>query len=87
VSDALVAATDGYNGADIEQVVLTALKLAFHAGDELSAKHLLASIPEVRPLSQTDPERVAKITEWLERHTAAASQQRKGRRAARRRHL
>jgi len=73
VSDALVAATDGYTGADIEQVVITALKLAFHAGDELSAMHLLAAVPEVRPLSQTDPERVGAITEWLERHTTRAS--------------
>jgi ATP-dependent 26S proteasome regulatory subunit len=72
-SDALVAATDGYTGADIEQVVITALKLAFHAGDGLTTGHLLAAVPEVRPLSQTDPERVAQITEWLERHTTRAN--------------
>jgi hypothetical protein len=53
-------------------VVITALKLAFHAGEELSTEHLLAAVPEVRPLSQTDPERVAQITEWLERHTTRA---------------
>jgi len=71
--EALAQVTDGYTGADIEQVVITALKLAFHAGSELTTKHLLAAVPDVRPLSQTDPERVAAITEWLERHTTRAS--------------
>ena len=71
--EALAGATDGYTGADIEQVVITGLKLAFHAGDELTSEHLLKAIPEVRPLSQTDPERVAAMTEWLEQHTKPAS--------------
>jgi hypothetical protein len=71
--EGLADATDGYTGADIDQVVITALKLAFHAGGELSTEHLLAAAPEVRPLSQTDPERVAQITEWLERHTTRAN--------------
>ena len=71
--DALATATDSYTGADIEQVVITGLKLAFHADSELSAEHLLKAVPEVRPLSQTDPERVAAMTEWLERHTKSAS--------------
>lgn len=69
---ALAQITDGYTGADIEQVVITGLKLAFHAGSELTTEHLLAAVPDVRPLSQTDPERVAAITEWLERHTCPA---------------
>ncbi len=58
-----------YSGADIEHVVITGLKLAFHAGIELTTEHLLAAVPEVRPLSQTDHERVAGMTEWLETHT------------------
>lgn len=68
----LTQATSGYTGADIEQVVIAALKLAFHAGSELKTDHLLAAVSDVRPLAQTDPERVAAITEWLERHTRAA---------------
>ena len=71
--DALATATDTYTGADIEQVVITGLKLAFHAGGELTTRHLLQAVPEVRPLSQTDPERVAAMTAWLERHTKPAS--------------
>jgi len=72
--DGLAAATNDYTGADIEQVVITALKQAFHAGSELATEHLLAGVTDVRPLSQTDPRRVAAITEWLERHTKAAGE-------------
>ena len=49
------------------------LDLAFHAGEELTTGHLLEAAPEIRPLSQTDPERVAAMTEWLDRHAKPAS--------------
>ncbi|MFQ5488782.1 MAG: AAA family ATPase [Gammaproteobacteria bacterium] len=70
--DAIAAATENYSGADIEQVVITGLKLAFHQGNELTTEHLLQAVAQVRPLSQTDPKRVAAMTEWLERHTSPA---------------
>ncbi len=66
-------ATDGYTGADVKEVVTLGLKLAFHAGQELSIEHLLEAAPEIRPLSQTDPERVAAMTDWLDRHAKPAS--------------
>ncbi|MCP4594336.1 MAG: hypothetical protein GY842_26705 [bacterium] len=72
--DAVAEAAEGYTGADIKEVVLMGLKLAFHAGKELANEHLLQAIPEIRPLSRTDPERVAAMTEWLGRHTKAASE-------------
>ena len=71
--DELALATDGYTGADIKEVVTMGLKLAFHVGQELGTKHLLDAVPEIRPLSQTDPERLAAMTEWLSRHTKPAS--------------
>jgi hypothetical protein len=54
-------------------VVLTGLKIAFHAKEQLSTEHLLTAVPEIRPLSKTDPERVGVMTEWLDRHTKSAS--------------
>jgi hypothetical protein len=48
------------------------LKLAFHAGAELANDHLLAAIPEIRPLSKTDPESVTEVTKWLDSHTKPA---------------
>jgi hypothetical protein len=47
-------------------VVQLGLKLAFHAGQELTIDHLLAAIPEIRPLSKTDPESVTAMTKWLD---------------------
>ena len=76
--DGLAGATEGYTGADIREVVLTGLKIAFHAGQELNTEHLLEAVPEIRPLSKTDPERVAVMTEWLDRHTKAAAQRETG---------
>jgi ATP-dependent 26S proteasome regulatory subunit len=71
--EAPVEATEGYTGADIKEVVTMGLKIAFHEGQELTTGHLLQAVPEIRPLSKTDPERVATMTEWLDRHTKAAS--------------
>ncbi len=71
--EALTEATEGYTGADVKEVVTLGLKLAFHTGKELSTGHLLEAAPEIRPLSQTDPERVAAMTAWLDRHAKPAS--------------
>ncbi len=70
--DALSRKTEGYTGADIKEVVQLGLKLAFHAGAELANDHLLAAIPEIRPLSKTDPELVTEVTKWLDSHTKPA---------------
>ena len=32
----------------------------------------LAAIPEIRPLSKTDPESVTEVTKWLDSHTKPA---------------
>lgn len=70
--DALARKTEGYTGADIKEVVQLGLKLAFHAGAELGNDHLLSAIPEIRPLSKTDPESVTEVTKWLDSHTKPA---------------
>ena len=46
--------------------------MAFHADAELANDHLLAAIPEIRPLSKTDPESVTEVTKWLDSHTMPA---------------
>ena len=70
--DALARKTEGYTGADIKEVVQLGLKLAFQAGDELNDDQLRAAIPEIRPLSKTDPESVTEVTKWLDSHTKPA---------------
>jgi ATP-dependent 26S proteasome regulatory subunit len=70
--DQLAKQTEAYTGADIKEVVQMGLKLAFHAGEQLTVDHLLAAIPEIRPLSKTDPEAVTEMTHWLDSHTKPA---------------
>jgi SpoVK/Ycf46/Vps4 family AAA+-type ATPase len=70
--DQLARQTEAYTGADIKEVVQMGLKLAFHAGVQLTNDHLRAAIPEIRPLSKTDPEAITALTHWLDRHTKPA---------------
>jgi SpoVK/Ycf46/Vps4 family AAA+-type ATPase len=70
--DQLGKQTEDYTGADLKEVVQMALKPAFHGGAQLSNDHLLAAIPEIRPLSKTDPEAVTEMTHWLDSHTKPA---------------
>jgi hypothetical protein len=68
----LALQAEAYTGADIKEVVQMGLKLAFHAGVQLTNDHLLAAIPEIRPLSKTDPEAIPAMPHWLDSHTKPA---------------
>ncbi len=70
--DYLARQSEGFTGADIKEVVQLGLKLAFQAGAEFGHDHLIAAIPEIRPLSKTDPESVTEVTKWLDSHTKPA---------------
>jgi ATP-dependent 26S proteasome regulatory subunit len=62
--DALVAASDAYSGAEIEQAVLSALHDAFAAKSELTTEHVLKSLRESPPLSVTMREKIEELREW-----------------------
>jgi len=57
---ALVAATDGFSGAEIEQAVISALYRAFAEGEDtkLENRHLMTAIAESVPLSRQMSERI-----------------------------
>lgn len=62
--DRLAAETEGFSGAELEQLVSSAMYAAFAAGTELANDHLLAEIPATRPLSVLMGEKVAQLRAW-----------------------
>lgn len=60
----LVARTDGFSGAEIEQVVVSALYTAFSRQEGLSTEALEEEIGLTKPLSVTMAERIASLREW-----------------------
>jgi hypothetical protein len=68
----LVAATDGFSGAEIEQGVVSALYAAYAMRQDASAAHLIAEFRKTRPLSVVMAERVAGLRHWAKDRTVAA---------------
>lgn len=60
----LIAATEGFSGAEIEQAIVSAMYVAHAAGGELTAAVLLKEIRETRPLSVVMAERVTATRDW-----------------------
>jgi hypothetical protein len=58
------AATEGFSGAELEQLVVSAMYSAFSAGTDLTDDHLLAEARATRPLSILMGERVAELRAW-----------------------
>ncbi|MCZ6691652.1 MAG: AAA family ATPase [Planctomycetota bacterium] len=56
--------TDGFNGSELEEAVISGLYEAFYAGRDLSEKDLATAIKETVPLSVTMAEKVEAIREW-----------------------
>jgi SpoVK/Ycf46/Vps4 family AAA+-type ATPase len=69
---ALVAASEGFSGAEIEQAVVGALYSAFSGGEGLQTAHLLAELAGTRPLSVTMAEKVAGLRSWAASRTVPA---------------
>lgn len=68
----LVAATEGFSGAEVEQVVVSALYTAFSNGSALSDAILRSEISSTRPLSHTMGERITALREWASERTVSA---------------
>jgi len=68
----LVEATEGYSGAEIEQVVVSAQYAAHGAGVPLAQSHLLESARGTRPLSVLMAEQVEALRAWALPRTVPA---------------
>ena len=69
---ALVRATEGFSGAEIEQVVVAALYTAFASGSRLDTGLLLQEASKTFPLSKTMREKVGALREWARTRTVPA---------------
>jgi hypothetical protein len=60
----LAEAAEGFNGAEIEQAVVSALFAAFSQNAKLADEHILSELEKTRPLSVLMAERIAQLREW-----------------------
>ncbi|MBI2399092.1 MAG: AAA family ATPase [Xanthomonadales bacterium] len=70
--DALVAASSGFSGAEIEQAIVAALYAAHAEGVPLQQRHLLAELNATRPLSVLMAEPVQQLRDWAKTRTVSA---------------
>ena len=61
---ALVAATGGFSGAEMEQAIVSAMYSAHAQGQGLTQAGLLAEIQQTKPLSVVMAERVEELRAW-----------------------
>jgi SpoVK/Ycf46/Vps4 family AAA+-type ATPase len=68
----LVARTEGFSGAEIEQAIVAALYESHAAGKAIDTAMIEAEIGRTRPLSVTMAERIESLREWARERTARA---------------
>jgi SpoVK/Ycf46/Vps4 family AAA+-type ATPase len=62
--DSLIAASEGFSGAELEQAVVAALYTAFHAKKPLDADMIRDEMNATIPLSRTMSEKIAGLRAW-----------------------
>ena len=71
----LVAASQEFSGAEIEQAIISALFDAFYAREDLTTEHLLEALRQTVPLSKTMDEQLSRLRSWADgraRHASVA---------------
>ncbi|HMD06662.1 MAG TPA: AAA family ATPase [Candidatus Acidoferrum sp.] len=68
----LAAGSNGFSGAEIEQVIVAGLYTAFAQKQQLTTEILLAEIRATQPLSVTRAEEVESIRQWAKTRAAPA---------------
>jgi len=70
---AVARATVDFSGAELEQVIVSALYSAFAAQQLLSTEMLLVEAARTRPLAQVMSEKIAALREWARERTVPAN--------------
>ena len=68
----LVAKTQGFSGAELEQAVVSALYTSFSRQEDLTTESLLEELALTKPLSVTMAERIDSLREWAENRAVFA---------------
>ena len=70
---ALVAASQAFSGAEIEEAIISALYDAFYQQEPLNTGHVLNALHETVPLSRTMDEQIARLRQWAAGRARSAS--------------
>ncbi len=70
--DALVEASEGFSGAELEQAVVASLYTAFHDKKPLDAPAILAEMQATIPLSRTMHEKIDALRAWAKHRAVPA---------------
>jgi len=70
---ALVPASEGYSGAEIEHSVVSAMYVAHDGGGPVSAAYVLGELRATKPLSVVMAERIAGLRQWAAGRTVPAA--------------
>jgi ATP-dependent 26S proteasome regulatory subunit len=65
--------SEGFSGAEIEQVIISALYDAFEHGRPLTTEDIVKSLQETVPLSRTMAEHISALREWAKTRARSAS--------------
>lgn len=68
----LAHAAEGFSGAELEQVVVSALYAAYSAQQPLAPEALFAELKATRPVAETMAERIAWLRDWAKERTVSA---------------
>ncbi len=66
-------ASEGFSGAEIEQVIIDGLYDAFEGERDLTAEDLLRNLKSTIPLSQTMESKITALRQWARQHARPAS--------------
>jgi ATP-dependent 26S proteasome regulatory subunit len=69
----LVAASQDFSGAEIEEAIISALYDAFYAKEELATAHVLAALSQTVPMAKTMAEKIAAQRNWAKGRARNAS--------------
>jgi SpoVK/Ycf46/Vps4 family AAA+-type ATPase len=70
---ALAETTDGFSGAELEQVIVSSLYTAFSSSSDITTEILLSEAKQTVPLSKTMAEKVASLRSWAKERAVKAN--------------